>query len=263
MEGFSLRNIFRVPFLALLVLSCNVFGQAPGCQLHNFQVSDVTLNPPAVVDSYQACNCTVSGTDSNNIYCKSDQSATTSESVTVASAITASLFVNARILESSSLSDSLIASNIPAPNPTPSPSPSPTPSPTLVTITFDPAPTACKLDVCPLNGIYAGINWGTNQWAWGGAFEGFKTNNVFFNNSTGTVRNFSFIGSNVLVSLQATSDASGTLVIATDAGETITKSIPSGILVTNIVTGFTKSAKSVTVTFSQGWHVDFDNIVYQ
>jgi hypothetical protein len=73
---------------------------------------------------------------------------------------------------------------------------------------------------------------------------------------------FRFQSPQVLVSLSAaTSSGSGTLTIATDAGETFSHSINSAFQ--TLTTGFSKPASAVTVQYPGGWTIQLDNITYR
>jgi hypothetical protein len=56
------------------------------------------------------------------------------------------------------------------------------------------------------------------------------------------------------------SAGTNTLTITTDAGETLTKTLPVGV--TPVTTGFTKPASVLTVTYTGGWTIELDDIMY-
>lgn len=236
----KLKTILLVQLLLLCLLSLSL-AQSNDCatsDIHTFNVVDTTLQPNVIVNTYQACSCFVTQVVPDTITCGQQPSPTPTPTPTPT------------------------PSPMPSPTPSPTPTPTPSPTPTLTTLTFDsPVPQN------PLNGIYGGINWGTNQWAWEGAFLGFSTRNVFFNTPTGQSRSFSFVSPHILTAMDLLTDLNGTLTITTDAGETFTVVVNTGPPKVGVKTNFIKPATKVTFTFvtsdGAGWHVDFDNIVYQ
>lgn len=124
---------------------------------------------------------------------------------------------------------------------------------------FNPAPSN------PLNGIYKGIDWGTNQWAWESAWSGCPDPNVYFNNSTGASRSFSFVSPSVLANMQVCSLIPGTATLKSNANETFSQSISASTF-TTLTTGWTKPATQITVTFTNawnlGWYLSLDTISY-
>src|SRR5207302_325541 len=89
------------------------------------------------------------------------------------------------------------------------------------TVNFDsPAP---PTPPGPLGGVFAGIDFGTGQWALEGPFDVDPTNNIYFSDSTGTSRTFAFSpGPQILGSLRVFTVTPGTLTLSDDAGQTWT-----------------------------------------
>lgn len=114
-----------------------------------------------------------------------------------------------------------------------------------------------------LTGIFGGINWGSAPW--GCEIAGSPTDttiSVSWNKQV-TSGTFSFTSPSVLQSLNAgTSSGSGTLTISTDAGETLSRTLTSGVAAPLVTTNFVKPATAVTVTFTNGWSIELDNITY-
>jgi hypothetical protein len=66
----------------------------------------------------------------------------------------------------------------------------------------------------------------------------------------------------VLLSLSAaTSTGSGTLTVASDSGERFSHSINTTFQ--TLLTGFTKPASVITVSYPGGWTIELDNVTYQ
>lgn len=66
----------------------------------------------------------------------------------------------------------------------------------------------------------------------------------------------------VLLSLSAaTSAGSGTLTVSSDAGESFSHSISTTFQ--TLLTGFTKPASMITVSYPGGWTIELDNLTYQ
>jgi len=134
------------------------------------------------------------------------------------------------------------------------------PAPTTTTVSFDsPAPPGGP---GPLNGVFAGINFGTGQWAWSGPYNVDSTNNVYFANSTGTSRTFAFSPApRVLQSLRVYATSAGTMTLADDAGQTLSRSVTTGSMQL-VTTGWTRPSTTVTVSFTMGWSLGIDDITY-
>ncbi len=131
---------------------------------------------------------------------------------------------------------------------------------TTTTVGFDtPAPPGGP---APLNGVFAGINFGTGQWAWSGPYNVDSTNNVYFANSIGTSRTFAFSPApRVLQSLRVYATSAGTMTLADDAGQTLSRSVTTGSMQL-VTTGWTRPSTTVTVSFTMGWSLGIDDITY-
>jgi len=142
---------------------------------------------------------------------------------------------------------------------------------TTVTLIITPASSAIVVDFDSptpsdpsgtLDGVFGGINFGTGQWLWEGAYQSDSTNNIFFNSSTGNSRTFSFAsGSHVLISMKVVTSIAGTLTLSDNTGQTFTQSISTGP-VQLVTTGWTNPASTITVNFTQGWNIALDDITY-
>lgn len=243
------RRIFDTPggkivarswvFLFLLLVP-PLRAQIFTCIPHSYEVTtkDITANTSQVTDSYDACPCLVTYVSPTAISCNGTN-------------------ITQNITESGMVLAGVNLRAVPAPTPTP------TPTPTPVTLTFDPCPAASLT-------TYQGVDFGRSQWSCEGAWSKFTTSNIYFSNNTVNdstcptcvKRTLAFVSQQVLVSIQAVTDLAGTLTLTSDAGETVSAAVStSGI--TTVTTGWAKPAKTITVQFSQGWHVALDNLVYR
>jgi hypothetical protein len=129
------------------------------------------------------------------------------------------------------------------------------------TVTFD--DTASQNQ--PLNGQYPTgvIDWGTGAWFLSGPWGAFTTRNVSFANSGLTTANFTFSQPRRLLSLDAFNGGSGSssVMIACAGQTTKSQSVPAGAVV-NIQTGWTGTCSSVTITSSNGWNTNLDNLTF-
>jgi hypothetical protein len=132
----------------------------------------------------------------------------------------------------------------------------------VTTIDFDaPAPPGSSGDL--LNGLFRGVDFGTAQWRWEGPYSVDPTNHVYFDSPTGTSRTFRFSpGPRTLVSMRVFTTVAGTLTLSDDVGQTLARSVGTGAMQT-VVTGWIQPPNVVTVSFSAGWELGVDDIVYQ
>ena len=133
-------------------------------------------------------------------------------------------------------------------------------TPPSTTVTFDnPVPAGNPFDF--LNGLFNGINFGTGQWRWEEAYSVNSTNHIFFSSDVQS-RSFTFSpGPRMLTSIRVFSDQSGTLTLTDNNSQTRTQLITTGSLQT-VTTGWTQPSTSVTVTFTGGWYLGVDDIIY-
>jgi uncharacterized protein YjdB len=132
----------------------------------------------------------------------------------------------------------------------------------VVVVNFDtPAPSGSPCD--SINGVFGGINFGTNQWAWESAYLSNPTNNIYFNSATGNTRTFTFASSShVLISMKVATGVAGTLTLSDNTGQIKTQNISAGAMQL-VATGWKKASSTITVTFTAGWEIEFDDITYQ
>lgn len=160
----------------------------------------------------------------------------------------------------------------PPPTATPAPTDTPTPGPTATATPTPPAPAGLTVTFDDragqnqgLNGQYPSgvIDWGSGQWYHSGPWGAFATKSVSFT-SGGTSRSFTFVTPRRLVSLRAFNGGGGasTVTLACAGQPTKTQTIPAGQTAT-IATGWTGTCSVVTVTSSNGWDTNFDDLVIE
>ena len=149
--------------------------------------------------------------------------------------------------------------------PPPTTTTTPTVTPTTVgqTIRFNALPSGQ-----PLTGQYPNtvIDWGSNEhWFVSGPYGQFSSNSISFNGPDLSSANFQFISPHKLISLKAYNGGSvaSTISISCPGLPTKQVSMTAG-LVTTISTGWpTACAGSVTISSSNGWDTNFDQLVIQ
>jgi hypothetical protein len=118
----------------------------------------------------------------------------------------------------------------------------------------------------PLNGQYPTgvIDWGSNGWFLSGPFGAFRTNSIGFNGPTFKAQGFGFITPRVLVGVDAYNGGtvSSTVTLSCQGQPTVSVNVPAQALV-NIKTNWSAPCTTVTVTSSNGWNTNFDNLVIQ
>jgi hypothetical protein len=128
-------------------------------------------------------------------------------------------------------------------------------------VNFDsPAPSGSSGSI--LSGAFGGIQFGEGQWRWEGAWKASTSNHIYFNNGSGRSRDFRFVDSSgVLTGAQLMATVAGTVTISDEAGQTFTRSLPTGQLI-NIQTGWTEPSGTITVNYTAGWELALDNIEF-
>ena len=130
----------------------------------------------------------------------------------------------------------------------------------MLTITFDDYPGQDQ----PLSGQYptSVIDWGSNQWWISGPWGKFTTKSVSFNGGGITNASFKFVSPRKLVQIDAYNGGSSstTVTLTCDGKSTKTVTLAAGQVMT-ILTGWTKACTTVTVTSTNGWDTNFDNLV--
>jgi hypothetical protein len=106
------------------------------------------------------------------------------------------------------------------------------------------------------------IDWGANQWWHSGPFGQFTTKSVSFNVAGITSRSFTVVMARRLVSIQAYNggSASTTITLSCPGQPPKQATLAAGQAAT-IETGWIGTCTSVTVSSSNGWDTNFDNLV--
>src|SRR5579872_3137833 len=132
----------------------------------------------------------------------------------------------------------------------------------VTVVNFDsPAPTGSPYS--SINGVFQGIDFGANQWDWEPAYLNDTTNNIYFSSASGNTRTFKFAsGSHMLISMKVATSVPGTLTLSDGAGQTKTQTV-SGSSLQLVTTGWKNASSTITVTFTAGWNIEFDDITYQ
>ena len=131
-----------------------------------------------------------------------------------------------------------------------------------ITATFDDKQANTTLDGQYPTGV---INWGNGRWWLSQPWGAFNTNSISFNISGSTSETFTFLTPSVLISVDAYNGGSGstTLSLICTGNTTKTVTIPAGSLMTGITTGWTQTCTTVTVSNSNDWWTNIDNVVYE
>jgi len=137
-----------------------------------------------------------------------------------------------------------------------------TASSTTTTVTFDnPVPPGSSGSF--LNGLFQGIDFGANQWRWENPYGADPTRHIYFDSSSGTSRTFTFSpGPRTLVSMRVFTGVAGTLTLTDNLGQTSMQAITTGSMQL-VTTGWAQPSTTVTVTFTAGWELGVDDIVYR
>ena len=117
----------------------------------------------------------------------------------------------------------------------------------------------------PLNGEYpAGvIDWGSGQWYHSGPFGSFTTKSTSFVGGGATSGTFRFLSPRRLVRLDAyNGGASSSTITLSCAGQRDASFTVAARQLSTVNTGWTGTCPSVTVTSSNGWDTNFDNLVF-
>ncbi len=148
----------------------------------------------------------------------------------------------------------------PTSTPIPTSTPTPTAGPASQTVDFN----ALTPFNRGLNGQYPTgvINWGNNIWFLSGPFGAFTTNSVSFNGPGATSQPFTFVSPRRLAQLQAYNGGTvaSTVSVSCAGQPTVQVSLAARQQIT-IVTNWTGTCSTVTLGSSNGWDVNFDNIV--
>jgi hypothetical protein len=152
---------------------------------------------------------------------------------------------------------SVSPTSTPTPTRTPTPIATPTSAAGSTTITFDDRPSSQAL-----TGQYAGVDWGSNSWRVSAAWGQFNSNSLTFYNDIPTSASFSFLAPHTLVSVDVfNGGGSASTVNVSCAGQT-TRSVSVGANQrVTIAANWSGPCTTVSLSSSNGWWTNFDNIV--
>lgn len=112
-----------------------------------------------------------------------------------------------------------------------------------------------------LNGQYAGIDWGTSVWYLSAPWSQFSTNSISFSTYNRTSGNFTLSGR--LVQFDALNGGVQNSIVSMSCGGNPTKTVTvSRNVITTVTTDWTGDCSGpVTLTSSNSWNTNFDNLV--
>jgi len=160
-----------------------------------------------------------------------------------------------------------VAQSLTAAQPTPTPAPQASTTTTTNTaspgtITFDDLPSPDR----GLDGQYPSgvIDWGTGAWWLAKPWGQFSTNSISFNGDGPTSGTFNLLAPRVLTQLDADNGGAvdAEISLSCDGQPPVSMTVPAGQVVT-LHTGWSSPCSTVTITSSNGWNTNFDNLVLQ
>lgn len=116
-----------------------------------------------------------------------------------------------------------------------------------------------------LPALFGGIAWpqtAGSGWAWEGAWSADPTAHVYFDSSAGTARSLTFITRQVLAGLTVFGNRTGTLTITDDAGQRLMFAVTATGRLFVVTTGWTLASGVVTFTYTAGWELGFDDLLF-
>jgi hypothetical protein len=129
-----------------------------------------------------------------------------------------------------------------------------------MTITFDDAQGQNRM----LGGDYPQgiINWGVNRWWLSGPWQSFTTKSVSFNGPSRTSGVFTFMTPRRLISIQAYNGGNtATNLTFSCLGQTTRQVTLAAGQIATVDIGWTGPCSNVTITSSNGYFTNFDNMV--
>jgi hypothetical protein len=148
---------------------------------------------------------------------------------------------------------------------TPTPPPPPHSASSGTTVDFNTGGPSANSN---LKGTFWNIQWGSTAWYYSSRYGGFATNNIGFRNSTTTNGTLTLPAGTRLVSIRATNPASSsnstasTVTIGCPGQPTVSQSVALNATVT-LTTNWTAACSAVTVTSSNSWDTNFDDLIYE
>lgn len=132
---------------------------------------------------------------------------------------------------------------------------------TPVTVTFDdPVPPGSSGDL--LQGLFQGIDFGTEQWRWESNAGPAGSNVIYFDAHSGNSRTFTFAPvPRTLVSLQVFTEVAGRLTVRDGLNQGTVQDITPGAMQL-VTTGWALASTTITVHFTAGWELGIDALTY-
>jgi hypothetical protein len=153
------------------------------------------------------------------------------------------------------------ATRTPVPNATATPTPGANPS-TATTVNFNNLSNPNRA----LTGQYPSgvIDWGSGAWYLSGPYSSFRTNSISFNGAGPTSASFSLPTARRVLGLDAVNGGttSSTISLACSGNPTVQTRLSPGQSAT-IRTNWTGTCSKVSISSTNGWYTNFDNIVVQ
>lgn len=145
-------------------------------------------------------------------------------------------------------------------NPSPQPIQTPVPTPIPqgpITIDFNNNPIANLNGQSP-SGI---VNWDGNSWVISGPWKSFNTNNLGFRSQSVSSGTFSLLQSRTVTGIDAFNGGTVASTVTLSCSGNPTKSVSVAVdQLMNIQTGWTNPCTTVTLTSSNAWNTNFDNL---
>lgn len=115
----------------------------------------------------------------------------------------------------------------------------------------------------PLNGTYAGMDWGTGAWDVDGPIATNTTNSISFHSNSVTGGTFSFASPSVLLStgIYSNSNQTALITLSCSGNAPVSMQVPPNTT-TALTTNWISPCTTVTVTSSNSWNTNLDNLVY-
>jgi len=136
---------------------------------------------------------------------------------------------------------------------------------TTTTVNFDSGGPAANSN---LNNTVWGIQWGSSTWYYSSPYGGFSTNNISFRGATILSGSFTLPSGTRLVSIRATNRSgsgnpgASTVTISCSGQPTLSQLVGLDSTVT-LTTNWSAACNVVTITSSNSWYTNFDDLVYR
>lgn len=150
----------------------------------------------------------------------------------------------------------------PRPSAPPSVAPSPSTAPGVsTTVTFN---DKTGQDIA-LSGKYPDnlIDWGSNKWYLSGPWEKLTTKSISFNSSSSKSASFNFLVAKTLTNIDIYNGggASSTITFSCSGNANKSVTVISKQLITSFATNWSTPCTSVTISSTNGWDSNFDNLI--